>query len=165
MHYKQEAEHLALQLEAEKHERHEERTALLDSCQTQQVRAMHAEDALEDARMTTRILEDANRRGAAIIMQKHHAGMLMADAFEGLIGHIETAAQYDQLGQRNNSDVRYIRDQARNHRTIFDVAMTRFTTGWFAPSDDEPDEMDLTTDEVIDLTGEETETDDEDVEV
>jgi len=163
MHYKQEAEHLALQLQAEEQKRAEERTALLEESQFHRLRAMDAEDSLVDARVSARILEDANRRGAAIIMTKHHAGMLMADAFDGLMGTINTAVQGDQLNQRYNTDVKFINEQAQNHRVIFDVAMSRFTTGWFAPSDEE--DMDLESDEVIDLTGEETEEEDDDVEV
>jgi len=118
--------------------------------------AREAQDQLHEARVNIRILEDANRRGSAIIMQKNHAGMLMADAFDGVMGTIAMAVQGDSLNRRNNVDVKFINEQAQTHQVIFDVAMTRFTTGWLAPDDD----VQLETDEVIDLTEEETEEED-----
>jgi len=118
--------------------------------------AQDAQDRLHTANINIRILEDANRRGSAIIMRKHHAGMLMADAFEGLIGSIEMAEQGDRMKDANNIDVKYIVDRAAEQAVIFDVAVSQFTTGWLAPDD----EVDLRAEEVIDLTGEDTEEED-----
>ena len=165
MHYKQEADHLAIKMKEQEEAFAKERRELLAYGEFHHVRAIDAENAVVAAQDNIRLLEDANRRGAAIIMQKHHAGMLMADAFDGIMSNIELAVFGDQSTGRNNCDVKYIKEQAETHRTIFNVAMSRFTTGWFAPSDDEPEDMNLDADDVIDLTGEETETDDEDVEV
>jgi len=163
MHYKQEADHFAIKMKEQEEAFTKERRELLAYGEFHHVRAIDAENALHNAQDNIRLLEDANRRGAAIIMQKHHAGMLMADAFDGIMSNIELAVFGDQSTGRNNCDVKYIKEQAETHRTIFNVAMSRFTTGWFAPSDEEEDE--LMTDEVIDLTGEETEEEDDDVEV
>jgi len=122
----------------------------------EQAAAHDARDSLEAAHINIRILEDANRRGSAIIMRKHHAGMLMADAFEGLLSCIEIAKNGDRGKQANNSDVKYIVERAEEQAVIFDVAVSQFTTGWLAPDD----EVELQTEEVIDLTGEETEEED-----
>jgi len=101
--------------------------------------------------------EIANRRGAEIITRKHEAGMLMLDAFDSLVGAILLARQAELNTESPNDNVAFVYEQAGEARERIDVASTMFMTGWMRPGVD----VDMTTQEEVDLTGEETETDEE----
>jgi len=153
MHYKQEAEHLAAQLA----KKEQERLELLAYGHEQHVRAIGLEEELDDAVREIQAYEIANRRGSEIIVRKHEAGMLMLDTFDTLMGSITVAKEGDRINGRRNDDVRFIAECATDARAMMDIAVDQFMTGWYAPGRD----IDMTSEEVVDLTGEETETDEE----
>jgi len=101
--------------------------------------------------------EVANRRGSEIITRKHEAGMRMLDAFDGLVGAILVARASELQKEEPNDNVAFIYEQAAEARERIDMATSMFMTGWMAPGRD----MDMTSEEMVDLTGEETETDEE----
>ncbi|AXH75573.1 MAG: hypothetical protein [Cressdnaviricota sp.] len=101
--------------------------------------------------------EVANRRGSEIIVRKHEAGLRMMAAFDGLMGAIEVTNQFHKLRGEDHGDIRHIYERAMEEQERMDMANTMFMTGWLAPRQD----IDMTSDEVVDLTGEETETDEE----
>lgn len=153
MHYKQEAEHLAKKLEAseEKAEAWKESTRVAaagwDRCE------LHRDELLDEVHA----YEIANRRGAEIIMRKHEAGMRMLDTFDTLMGAISVAHLGDHMRGVNNEDVIFVKNVAEDARTMMDIAVGQFMTGWHAPGRD----IDMQADEVIDLSGETTEEDEE----
>lgn len=153
MHYKQEAEHLAARLEAE-----ERRANNIEWTLRRQIeRSDQLEAELDDAVREIQAYEIANRRGSEIIVRKHEAGMLMLDTFDTLMGSITVAREGDRINGRRNDDVRFIAECATDAREMMDIAVGQFMTGWHAPGRD----IDMEADEVVDLTGEETETDEE----
>lgn len=153
MHYKQEAEHLAARLEAE-----ERRANNIEWTLRRQIeRSDQLEAELDDAVREIQAYEIANRRGSEIIVRKHEAGMLMLDTFDTLMGSITVAREGDRINGRRNDDVRFIAECATDARAMMDIAVGQFMTGWHAPGRD----IDMEADEVVDLTGEETETDEE----
>lgn len=153
MHYKQEAEHLAIKLEAERREKEEWKEARLIEAR----RANQIEAELDDAIHEIHAYEVANRRGSEIIVRKHEAGMLMLDTFDTLMGSITVAREGDRINGRRNDDIRFIAECATDARAMMDIAVGQFMTGWYAPGRD----IDMEADEVVDLTGDETETDEE----
>lgn len=153
MTYKQEAEHLARRLEEEK----KEKKAWQHDAAQQRLRAAQLEDELDDAIHEIRAYEVANRRGAEIIMRKHEAGMRMLDTFDTLMGAISVAHLGDHMRGVDNEDIAFVKNVAEDARTMMDIAVGQFMTGWHAPRDD----VDMTADEVIDLSGDTTEEDEE----
>jgi len=153
MHYKQEAEHLAKKAEDDKR-----CIDQLDFALRQEIRrADQLETELDDAIHEIRAYEVANRRGAEIIMRKHEAGMRMLDTFDTLMGAISVAHLGDHMRGVNNEDVIFVKNVAEDARTMMDIAVGQFMTGWHAPGRD----IDMQADEVIDLSGETTEEDEE----
>lgn len=153
MSYKQEAEHLAKRLKEEK----EEKEAWKEARLIETRRANQLEEELDDAIHEIRAYEVANRRGAEIIMRKHEAGMRMLDTFDTLMGAISVAHLGDHMRGVNNEDVMFVKQCAEDARTMMDIAYGQFMTGWHAPGRD----IDMQADEVIDLSGETTEEDEE----
>jgi len=111
----------------------------------------------QDRLLDLRAYEVANRRGAEIITRKHEAGMRMLDAFDGLVGAIILARASELNKEEANDNVAFIYEQAGEARERIDMAASMFMTGWLAPGRD----IDTASTEEIDLTGEETETDEE----
>lgn len=153
MSYKQEAEHLAKRLE----EMERAKDLAMEHAREQQLRAIQLEDELDDSIHEIRAYEVANRRGAEIIMRKHEAGMRMLDTFDTLMGAISVAHLGDNMRGVNNEDVQFVKQCAEDARTMMDIAVGQFMTGWHAPGRD----IDMQADEVIDLSGETTEEDEE----
>lgn len=153
MHYKQEAEHLAKRLE----EKEIEVERLEQERRREVEHSTQLEIELDDAIYEVRAYEVANRRGAEIIMRKHEAGMRMLDTFDTLMGAISVAHLGDHMRGVNNEDVQFVKQCAEDARTMMDIAVGQFMTGWHAPGRD----IDMETDEVIDLSGETTEEDEE----
>jgi len=153
MSYKQEAEHLAKRLE----EMERAKEMAMEHAREQQLRAIQLEDELDDSIHEIRAYEVANRRGAEIIMRKHEAGMRMLDTFDTLMGAISVAHLGDHMRGVNNEDVQFVKQCAEDARTMMDIAVGQFMTGWHAPGRD----IDMQADEVIDLSGETTEEDEE----
>ncbi|AXH77500.1 MAG: hypothetical protein [Cressdnaviricota sp.] len=153
MHYKQEAEHLAKRLEEEEQQKREYMEARLIEAR----RANQLEEELDDAIYEIRAYEVANRRGAEIITRKHEAGMRMLEAFDDLMGYIVVTEQYHRLRGEAHTDVVFVKERADAAQERMDLASAQFMTGWYVPDRDE----DLTTDEIIDLTGDTTDEDEE----
>ena len=149
----QEAEHLA-----KKNEELEARAeAALKYGELQHQRAVQLEEELDDAIYEIRAYEVANRRGAEIITRKHEAGMRMLDTFDTLMGAISVAHLGDHMRGVDNEDIAFVKNVAEDARTMMDIAVGQFMTGWHAPRDD----VDMTADEIIDLSGDTTEEDEE----
>jgi len=73
------------------------------------------------------------------------------------MGAISVAHLGDHMRGVNNEDVIFVKNVAEDARTMMDIAVGQFMTGWHAPGRD----IDMQADEVIDLSGETTEEDEE----
>lgn len=153
MHYKQEAEHLAIKEEEQRLAKEAYNRALRRALDRMQQLEVELDDSIHEIRA----YEVANRRGAEIIMRKHEAGMRMLDTFDTLMGAISVAHLGDHMRGVNNEDVIFVKNVAEDARTMMDIAVGQFMTGWHAPGRD----IDMQADEVIDLSGETTEEDEE----
>jgi len=117
--------------------------------------ALHARSMqLADARHEIEEYRRANQQGADIIVAKHQGGLRVIDAMEGLLAHIKVTYEFNP----ENESVVYIHDQAARAAERARSGVEMFNHIIATPEHDDADS--LTADEIIDLTGEDTEEED-----
>jgi hypothetical protein len=113
----------------------------------------HQQHLLHEQIAANREFAIANRRGAEMIITKHHAGMRIVSCLDDLLSAVDlvrdTFTSDFQLG------LEYINGEAHRVRGRAEMALELFTR---AGDEEADEEIDLTVyDEIIDLTGDTTE--------